>query len=344
MLNGLRELCRHRLIWALAACLLGLSACTSNTGPKGKLGALELASTAHSLLNDRWSMQMPAGATTEQAAAPATGGQQSELNKFLIKAGEERLVIEVEELLALAGDDLKKAVEQVVAPPTRAQLQALPLSEPALTGMAIVPPGPETQEELTLVLGLFVAHPDGAVQYLGFFANRAAARDFTGSQRLARAMVQTLRPGARKLDVDGGVQQFAVAPGKSKIQVQLPAGFVTSLQRGHDFEVYRFTRLGTLGEAGDTIGLYIGAHPQMHHVRRGVHDVEKIGGTVLGRPVQWHRWSMGANGHWMQEGIFQLSLGGDSTVHAHIFYSGLKSQLETLGGIVDSLQVQAQQP
>jgi len=138
--------------------------------------------------------------------------------------------------------------------------------------------------EAGLVLTMLLVQPDGTLQGVAFFANRALARREADTVALARRIAGTVDGGSKRIGAEGDrLLSLLGAPGR--LRMHLPTGFVVSTQTGPDFLVHRLRKLVPIDDSAPIAYLYSGLHPQ---------DASEPGerprtrsGTLLGRPVQW---------------------------------------------------------
>jgi len=273
-----------RLRSALVVALLGTSALGAGT-----LGRLDPVAEI-GLLHDRLTIRGPAEGKRE---APQRGIMEADPSaemesRVVVDVGDERMVIIVTELVALAPEDLTASVRQQAGAP--AKVAPVAARDAAVRVVEVVPPESPASGDAIPVLTAFVAQPDRTVQALHFYANKAAARDLEGCRSLAHKMAATLAPGKRRLEVAGG--ERVLGP----VAVTLPAGYHLATQRGPDFVVYHLQKLLPLGAAPSAVGVYVGGHPALHHERTGAENVQSGPGDLLGQTVTWYQWSPGGDG------------------------------------------------
>jgi hypothetical protein len=110
----------------------------------------------------------------------------------------------------------------------------------------------------------------------------------------------------------------------------VPKGVVATTQHGPDFEVHRLIRLGPLGAAPDSVGLYLGHHPDFTPGPR------KAGGMLFGKAVAWQ---VPAEGKGL-EALAEKVIPGDIPTSAHVWITAEDDvQLATLKGVAESLKI-----
>lgn len=315
----------------------------------GALAALKVEA-ATDLLAGRLRLKLPKGARIEARghslmAAPESAQHET---RVVIDASSgsgsalkrERMVVMSYELFATAGPDLLAAVHRDLGDEQpQPAVEPIGLTSPELRAVAVTPQTLDKTREAIPVLGVYVAQPDGTVQYVAFYINPPAAEDVPGATGLARRIAATLGPGPRRLALTAGSR--ALSDG---LKLQVPAGYALTRQDGPDFSVHHVRKLVQLGQAAPRLGVYVGGHPSFQHrqVERDTAkppDVKHIPGRLLERDIEWHRWTRGDNPPLLvtQEAILPLSEGGRWLV-AHVFFSAEQdADLTELEKIASSL-------
>jgi hypothetical protein len=269
----------------------------------GELGKLALDKAATDLLGGRLVMRLPAGARIEARgrsimAAPESAQHET---RVVLEKGEEKLVVMVFEFFALAGPDFEQQVRKELG-----QLKGkggapyaigpLATGSPKLRAIAGTAPNLDPERKAALVLGAFLAHPDGTVQYVGFFVNPAAGKDAAGCTALAKRIAATLAPGPRALPRAAGQRGLDVLAKDTELQVTVPANWVASVQPGPDFIVHHLRKLTSYGSPSLGIGVYVGGHPSYQHKQTDgpPSKVTVVKGKLFGKDVEWQQWQRGA--------------------------------------------------
>lgn len=328
-----------------------LAASASSTGraadagapASGALGALALGTERTALLGGRLSVRMPATAKVEQRgrsimAAPEANEDET---RIVLDAGEERLVLMTWELYALSGGDLVKAARAHVADAWGKKPGTMKLEEfvvaPPLAAVAVIPPRPERKREANLVFTLYVASEDSTVQFLAFYVNSAGAKDILGATKLAMAIAASVSAGSRKLAWKAGPRSFPGAD-VDRLVIDVPEGFVASIQEGPDFAVYRLRKLAPLGKPGPACAIYLGADPfyQYRQAEERPDKVTTLKGKLLGRNVVWQNWSQA--GRTTTEAIVLHPK--EKELSVHVFCSaGTEEEVATLRTMAETLRV-----
>jgi hypothetical protein len=309
---------------------------TATATATGALGALKVES-ATDLLAGRLRVRLPKGARLEARghslmAAPESAQHETRVvidavSGAVAGAGaalkRERLVVMSYELFATAGQDLLAAVRKDLGDDQpQPAIEAMSVAGPELRAVAVTPASLDKTREAIPVLGVYVAQADGTVQYLDFYNNPPAAEDAAGATALARRIAATLAPGPRRLALTAGSR--ALSDG---LKLQVPAGYALTRQDGPDFSVHHVRKLVQLGQPAPRLGVYVGGHPsfQYRQVERDTArppDVKRVPGRLLGRDIEWHRWTRGEKPPLSvtQEAILPLSE-GERWLVAHVFFT-----------------------
>lgn len=327
---------------AASALSIGRAADTGAPAP-GTLGGLTLGTERTALLGGRLSVKMPATAKVAPRgrnimAAPEANEDET---RIVLDAGEERLVLMTWELYALSGGDLEKAARVHLADawgkkPGTVKLEKFVVASP-LAAVAVIPPCPDRKREANLVFTLYVASEDGTVQFLAFYVNSAGAKGIVGATKLAQAIAASVSAGSRKLAWKAGPRSF---PGVDvdRLVIDVPEGFVASVQEGPDFAVYRLRKLAPLGKLGSVCGIYLGHHPsyQYEQAEERPDKVTTLKGKLLGRNAVWQNWSQA--GRTTSEAIVLHPK--EKELSVHVFCSaGTGEEVATLRTMAETLRV-----
>jgi len=251
------------------------------------LGQLTVPTTKIDVLASRLKISVPTGAKVLAVqrgimAAPETDHEQT---RVLIDAGEQRMVLMVYELFARAATDFEGAVQKETARlPMRVNLQKWSLSAP-VRAVAYFPVFPSKDQEANLVMGVFVAGPDGSVQNLVWYVNNAAATQFSAALNLAKSIAATIAPGTRPLGSTGGERELSAHSKTKSAFITVPEGYVVTTQHGPDFIVHLVHKVTVFGDRGASLGVYLGDHPSAN--REGFLEQGVI--SLFGKRVSWYQ-------------------------------------------------------
>lgn len=274
-------------VFLLAA--LFLTACVERGWAEGELGKLELRTTLPAL-DGRVLLQLPDSAKAEarQSSAMGTAESSESESRFVITSGEERLVVMVWELFALAPADLLVAAKAELGddvPP--AEVAMLTVADPQLRAVRVRPETPQLEQNAAMVDSAYLALADGSALSAAVYANAAALNDLPGTRSLAAKILSSARGGTRQLARQAGTRVLG------ELTMTVPADMVLSSQAGPDFDVYFLRRLRMLGAPpSGTIGVYVGGFPKYIHARSEYASwaVAKVPGHLFGRSVDWDSW------------------------------------------------------
>lgn len=306
------------------------------------LGQLKPGASATDLLDGRLTIHFPAEAKIEAMqhgimAAPESNAEQT---RTVIDAGGQRMVIMTYELFTSAGRDFKSSVERETAEfPMKVSVQEWPLASP-LSGYAYFPQTPTQSKEANLVMGLFVARSDRAMQALMVYVNPAGARNFAEASTLAKAICKTVAEGKRMLNSGGGERELSSYSGQKAILITLPQGYVATLQNGVDFVVHHIHKITAFGGIPSTIGIYLGDHPEQHN-----DYTKKTSGNIFGKSVDWYEKAVSKNdeSYLVDDAVVSLGSGlwnRDLPSYADVFLTAPDpSGMEELRKVASTLRI-----
>ena len=175
------------------------------------------------------------------------------------------------------------------------KVEALEL-KPPLRAVAMSPAAPHPVEAATVVYEVLVARKDGSLLDLSFYANEGAALDLEGCTDLAQRMIRSLTPGERPLDLAGGPRSLGWDPHHA-LEIDIPPGTILTHQPGPDFDVFRISRVGHLGDDSGFAGIYMGHHPSPQ-LRQMDAEVETVAtaGRLFDQDITWQGWSLARPG------------------------------------------------
>lgn len=268
------------------------------------LARLELSEKMEAL-GGRVLLRLPDGARDEARQSSIMGAPESSdgESRFVITAGDDRMVVMVWELFALAPDDLLAGVKaELGGEAADSELSPFQTADPAIRAVRSRPKQPVVDNNAVLIDSAFLSLADGTVLSIGVYVNQPAFADLSGVQALATGIFGSIQGGTRVLDRQAGPRTLG------ELTMTVPIDVVVSRQAGPDFTVYLLRKLRRLGGAPPgTIGVYVGDHPAYIHSRREYSDlpVTKEKGRLLGREVEWDSWKT-AEGMQTQEVIEPL--------------------------------------
>lgn len=128
------------------------------------------------------------------------------------------------------------------------------------------------------LLQLYQLADDGLVVRVSFVTSPDVART-GGCVELARRIASTVRPGTRRIELDGGAR---VLGGDWVIDVA--PGHALYVDTGPDFSVYRLAAVTPLLGDGGSLGLYFGSHPSFSPPEGATERTT----SMLGADVIWY--------------------------------------------------------
>lgn len=278
-------------------------------------------------------------------AAPESDSDQT---RIMIDAGEQRMVLMVYELFAHADvDDLQGPAQNVTRHfPMKVSFRKWSLAPP-LRATAYFPVSPTKNEEANLVMGVFVASPDGSVRNFMWYVNPQAASQSDAALRLAESMAETVAPGTKTLDTTGGERELSTYSKTKSVLVSIPRGYALTTQHGPDFIVHHINKIVSFGDENATIGVYLGDHPSNN--RDGF--VEQGKTTLFGKRVSWYEKRHNVDGTEMIVDDATVPLGwslfgravpgtSDGPSYADVFLTAAKtSSIQELKSIASTLRL-----
>jgi len=263
----------------------------------GELGKLTLKDPPLAVLGGRVLVKMPEGAKVEARKTSNIMGSDpspEEEGRIILDSGAERLVVMARETFQWAGKDLPEVLAKQYAGAVITPLPAAAKAGP--TSYLVVPKEVKPGGAATSVATACLVLPDKTVVRLEAYANPAACKDLAGCTVLAKEILSRAAGGAVPLNCAAGPRRLrSIVTGK-EVQVDLPANYVATTQRGPDFWVTYVRPLAPLGEATPSLVLYQGAHPRAFHTKGGKEGapppkVESADGTFLGKKTSWVKWT-----------------------------------------------------
>ena len=340
------------------AVLVGLLVwCGSAVVQAGELGKQILEATPLKLLDGRVLVKMPMGAKKEalgpasiMASAPST----QRTDRAVFKVDKEKLVLVASETFGTVGEDAEKEVRRYYAKAWFGEFTLTPLkfddaaAAQKLMGFLLYPTRPPADEESRVVVVAAIVLPDKTVVAIDVYVNPTAYDDKDGCRKVAEAILASIRPGEKKLALEGGVRRLGLSRKKKDLAVELPANFAMTIDRGPDFDVYRFIPVLPLNKESGNLSIYFGMQPEYQYKQRASEEsdkepaVRKVDGKILGRDVKWHVWTAGtgteARKFW--EVMLDKILPEDDHTIAHVFLNAATDEaVAALRKVAESLKV-----
>ncbi len=254
----------------------------------GELGKAKLSEKPIQVLGGRLSVRMPQGAKIEARPFDIMSAPEPEEHetRVVFDAGHERLVLMVHETFAFAGVNFEQDVRDWVAR-WKGKYRIEPIQQPTkgLKTVSVIPlnaPDHTRSDDATFVEGVFVESDDRTIQSLDVYVNAAAEQDLEGCKAVARQILLSVAPGRKRLNLAAGARRLFAYSEEFEISVTVPQNMVATKQVGPDFLVHRLIVLGRLGADSESIGIYVGNHPNFHP------GAKKGDGMMFGKKVELH--------------------------------------------------------
>jgi len=233
--------------------------------------------------------------------------------RVVFDAGQERLVLMVNESFAFAGDDFEKEVRDWVTKwKGKYRIELIQLPTKGLKTVFVIPlaaPDHTRSDDATFVEGVFVESDDRTIQSLDVYVNAAAEKDLEGCKALARQILLCVAPGEKKLKLTAGERRLSTISKDLEISVTVPKNMAATKQGASDFLVHRLIAVGRLGADSGSIGIYVGNHPRFD---AGAKSSE---GMMFGKKVEWHSFRQGRG----VEALCELPTPANPSLFAHFW-------------------------
>jgi hypothetical protein len=279
---------------------------------------------------------MPLGAKIEARPFNIMSVPESEEHetRVVFDAGQERLVLMAHESFALAGDNFEKDVRDWVATwKGKYQIEAVQLPTSGLKTVSVIPlepPDHSRSDDATFVDGVFVGSDDRTIQSLDVYVNAAAEKDVQGCRAVAHQILMSVAQGKKRLKLAAGERRLFAYSKDLEISVTVPKNMVTTKQVGPDFLVHRLIVLGRLGADSESIGIYVGNHPDFHP------GAKRTDGMMFGKKVEWQSFRKGGG----LEALCKLPIPGDIPLFAHVWVQAPnEARLGELKQVAESMKL-----
>jgi hypothetical protein len=324
--------------WYLTFLILGA---VSQAQGAENLGQLKLSSEKVAVLGGRLMVSVPSSAISQamQHGIMAAPESEFEQTRIVIDAGGQRMVLMAYELFTRTGADFETVAQNETAGfPVKVRTESWS-GMGQLRAMAYFPLTPTKDRAANLVMGVFVAQPDGTVQSLIWYVNPEGAKAYDGALSLARSMAKTIASGKRNLEVRAGERELSGYSATKNVFIRVPAGYVATVQHGPDFIVHHIHKLTAFGSPGASVGIYLGWHPSNEH-----EGFQNRGTSVLfGKRVQWYEKTADEDGHktTFAKALVPLGSGSmDAPSYADVFLeAGDASTIEELKSVAATLRL-----
>jgi len=281
----------------------------------GELGKAKPSQKPIEVLGGRLTVRMPQGAKIEARPFDIMSAPESEEHetRVVFDTGQERLVLMVNETFAIAEDDFDKGVRDWVARwKGKYRIEAIQLPSRGLKSVSVIPlnnPDHTRSDDATFVEGVFVESDDRTIQSLDVYVNSAAEQDLEGCKAVAHQILLSVAQGKKRLNLDAGQRRLFAYSKDLEISVTVPKNMVATKQDGPDFLVHRLIALRRLGANPESIGIYVGNHPDFHP------GAKKGDGMMFGKKVDWYPLQQGVG----LEALCELTIPDNLPLFAHVW-------------------------
>ena len=238
------------------------------------------------VLDSRLTVRVPVHATTvpRQRSIMSAPESSQEETRIEVKSGGSSMVIMVRETFTTSGPDFEKAI--------RTTLRDDPLSiepfasKPPLRGYAYYPSSPHGMKEL--IWGAYMAQSDGTVELIEFYGDHLQGKLWDQCTTQAKEIASSLAPGTRRLKLDGGTVKLGPVSNDWDLFATVPSQYVSTMQNGEDFIVYKVKKIVPMGSRQPMLGIYIGNAPSFDANGNKTGTV-----TLLGQETDWYDFAKG---------------------------------------------------
>lgn len=259
--------------------------------PSGPILERGLEDTPISLIDDRLFVQMPAGAQDAARRQGIMGAEYSshEETRLVLEGGGHQLVVYAQETFYYSEnerDDIGKLLKYRNGAAYTYTTERIQDSDGGFRLIKVIPDSIDTSVNAVIIREAVAITDDDTMIYIGVFATPETAADEELCIRQADRILETIRPGTRKINASAHEEKFA-----GRLSIKLDKGYVMIEQPGSDFTVYYITKVASFEESIPSVGIYIGGHPTLIYPGRGI-DADQLtttGDTILKERVEW--WS-----------------------------------------------------
>jgi hypothetical protein len=320
----------------ILVCVVAYGCILATTTAAGELGKAKLSDKPIEVLGGRLTVRMPQRAKVQARPNDIMSAPESEEHetRVVYDAGQERLVLMVQESFVFAGDDFEKDVRDWVAKwKGKYRIEPVQLLIKGLKTVSVIPlnlPDHTRSADATFVEGVFVVSDDRTIQSVDVYLNAVAEQDLEGCKAIAHQILMSLAQGKNRLKLSAGERQFSANSQDFEISVTVPKNMVVTEQIGPDFLVHRLITLGRLGANSENIGIYVGNHPSFHP------GAKKSDGMMFGKQVEWRSFQQGAG----LEALCELPIPGELPLFAHVWVQAPEdARLGELKQVAETMKV-----
>ncbi len=326
--------------FASAAFLMGVFC---GTGYAGDFADVALSDESTPLLGGRLQARLPVGAKVEARAVNIMAAKESpeEETRVVFDLGEKRLVVMLYETFSTAGPDFAavlKKMNREARQDRRTARTRLVLRQDNLEVYQAKVSLVNTDREAILIASAWIVNTDQTVQLLAAYANRMAGAEPRDVRKLCSRILKTLEPGEKGIVTKARKQRLHVYSKTKELVVDLPDGWVHTLQPGPDFLVHRLRQLGPFPAERPSIGVYVGNHPSYHYKREET-EPEQSQGPLIGKQVDWFK---AVRGEGVRIEAIRPAEDLDEHEHLmlHVFLSAASNKdLQAARAIVESIRI-----
>lgn len=293
-----------------------------------------------SILNGKAFFNFPRGAQNMQRTVDIMSADRNpnEETRVVLDIEEMRLVFFAEELFALGEERL---FENVSHDYEKDSFKCKILTnEKSLLSILATPTTWDSTQNGILLNSLIVRTPDNTLFRIHALITPSAYRLKDQFIKLTEEVFKTLSKGERTTNLAARQESFQIFGTDKKFTVQIPENYVVNVDQKYDFQVFKFRKYRPYSDTNWTsITLYNGHHPSTIYRDYGFaeKDLEKIGGTFLGKKVSWLYFHIPEENYFCKEQVIPVpEIEEDLLVHL-VMSSNQRASLEELSRIVEGI-------
>lgn len=289
------------------------------------------------LLDGRLLLRMPLG-TQDIARQPDIMSAEISNHKetrLVLEGSGQQLVVYAQESFYYSDDldgDVDRILKQWHGGSFAYTADAARQTDDGLRVICYSPAHIDTSVNAVLIRGAVVGLADGTFITVGVYVTPETAADTELCQKQAGGILDTLSAGPRRIDASVHEERL----GRNSLAIELDQGYVIVQDEGVDFSVFYLMKFVKLGEPAPSIGIYMGGHPSLMYMQRGVEESEltKTKAKILNKNVEWL--SYASRGEYSYSAETYLYLNGYLIMHVFIDaqdeaeFLGIKKMIETL--------------
>lgn len=211
----------------------------------------------------------------------------------------------------------------------------------------LIPQNPTQKRVANFIRGVYFVQADKTMQSVELYGSPQLMVRFKQASLLAQRMLDTLKPGKRKLNFKAGTRMLKTFAPSQSLAIKVPQGYYAIVQKGPDFLVHRIYKFAPYGQRRTALMVYIGHHPSLFYRRAPKKNtvLEQPTIQLFGKKARWLRWYVknAKKRYILKEVIVPIpNLPGRYVAHVTFSFQGKDKHIEkALTQIASSLRVVA---